>query len=124
MPVAIKRHSLAMSLIGNPLALFIGSFSHFFSFMEIIFGHCENRVSYVSQKEYDNGRWFTMNKFDIEFWNGGLNALILAAEKLKQLAEEDEANSEGILIGRRQILDIKAKIEYIHSKDFNKALDD
>ena len=91
--------------------------------MEIIFGHRENRVFYVSQKAYDNGRW-TMNKFDIEFWNGGLKSLILAAEKLKQLAEEDEANSEGILIGRRQILDIKAKIEYIHSKDFNKALDD
>ena len=27
-----------------------------------------------------------MNRFDTEFWNGGLKALILAAERLKKLA--------------------------------------
>ncbi len=65
-----------------------------------------------------------MNRFDTEFWNGGLKALILAAERLKKLAEVDVANSEGILIGRRDLLDLKERIEHVHSKDFDKALDD
>ncbi len=65
-----------------------------------------------------------MNRFDMEFWNGGLKALILAAEKLAEIAEEDPVNKEGILIARHNILDIKEKIEHIHSKDFYRALDD
>lgn len=65
-----------------------------------------------------------MNRYDTEFWNGGLKALILAAEKLAEIADMDPANKEGILIGRRKILDIKEKIEHIHSKDFFRALDD
>lgn len=65
-----------------------------------------------------------MNRFDMEFWNGGLKALILSAEKLEEIAEKDSANKEGIMIARRTILEIKEKIEHIHSKDFYKALDD
>ena len=65
-----------------------------------------------------------MNKFDTEFWNGGLKALILAADRLKKLSEVDEVNREGILIGRQDLLGLKERIEHIHSKDFDKALDD
>ena len=65
-----------------------------------------------------------MNRFDMEFWNGGLKGLILAAEKLAEIAEKDHVNKEGILIARRTVLDIKEKIEHIHSKDFYRALDD
>lgn len=65
-----------------------------------------------------------MNRFDTEFWNGGLKALILAIQKLSDLEEKDLLNREGILIAKHALLDIKKKIEYIHSKDFDKALDD
>ena len=60
----------------------------------------------------------------MEFWNGGLKALILAIEKLSVLEEKDMLNREGIQIAKHALLDIKKRIEYIHSKDFDKALHD